>query len=484
MTAAAIVDIGSNSVRLVMYQCDGNHAQPVFNEKAACLLGERFTADGALDDAACAMALSAARRYAQLIRARSPDVVEAVATAALRRATNGEAFAHALSDALGVPVRVLSGHEEATLAARGVQAGSYFPSGLVVDMGGGSTELATIDTSGAIHALASLPIGSLDASACWARGGRRALRALYAKHLHDAAVPQACTQGALYAVGGSFRALARHHMKRTRYPLHIVHDYALSEEALESLARGMLRQQALGKRFAGIAVKRQDAALPSVHILLHLMEYMQLDEVVFSSAGIREGLISQHLSGTELYDPLLAMVRAIPVPGPHAGYAAALHRWITSVMPVAPEEIRLVRAFCELSEMATVVHPDYRAEYAFERMIATAGYGITHPQQVMLALALYHRHRARLKLNHPALELVGARHRHFAYALGQLADMAYTLSAGSEALLSCYRVVSEPLPSGGVSLHLEAQGQDATSAPLREQWQEGLAVAVSALMAA
>jgi exopolyphosphatase/guanosine-5'-triphosphate,3'-diphosphate pyrophosphatase len=269
-------------------------------------------------------------------------------------------------------------------------------------------------------------------------------------------------------------------MKRHHYPLHIIHDYVLSRKALEDTLATIHADLKKGDKLAGVEGKRVGAIIPACVILLTLMKHVKAKHVVFSSAGIREGALRLSEAQQVPYDPLLAMMQAIPKVMSNTDYMVTLHRWITTILPCTPQENRMVQAFCHVSEIATAVHPSYRAEFAFERMLATLGYGMTHAEQVMMALTLYHRYRAKLKLEHPALTLVNARQRHFAYAVGQLADLAYSLSAGCETLLMRYEVVRAK-SSGRITV--KSRGSEAAIVPASaENWCEGLGNAINALL--
>jgi exopolyphosphatase / guanosine-5'-triphosphate,3'-diphosphate pyrophosphatase len=472
---AAVIDIGSNSVRLVLYQYSGHHAQPVFNDKVACGLGRGLVKGRVLDPSTKEHARLTIRRFRQLLDARKPKMVKVVATAAIRESEDGAVFAKELEGILGHPIDILSGKQEAVYAAKGVAASAYLPEGLVVDLGGGSMELARINAAGTVIPECSIPKGALGFADDYTKEGERKLEG----HLKD--LLTACSRDAtdtIYAVGGSFRAIAGHHMKRHDYPLHIIHDYALERTALTDLLEDMQNDVKKGTKLAGVEGRRMEAMIPACIILLSLMKHVKAGCVIFSSAGIREGALRMSEADTP-YDPLIAMMHAIPKVMSNAQYVSSLHQWITDILPCSASENRLIRAFCHVSEIATAVHPSYRAEFAFERMLATLGYGMTHSEQVMIALALYHRYRSKLKLEHPALRLLNDRQRHFAYAMGQLADLAYSLSAGCETLLMRYSV---GLEDEAERITVNVAGSDDAIIPASvKNWCDGLGRAINAL---
>lgn len=472
---SAVIDIGSNSIRLVFFECSHGHAQPVFNEKMLCSLGALID-DGRLNEQAKQHARAAIARFASLLDARRPDDTHILATAAIRHALDGEAFAKELESLLHRPVQILSGMDEAVYAAKGVQAATYQAEGLVIDLGGGSLELARIARDGNITPECSIPIGSLAMAQTYHAHSQAELEHWLGEHIAPCNCDPAQT---VYAVGGSFRAIARHQMKRSKYPLRIIHDYRMSRQELLTLLDAMKSDEQAGKRFSGVSGKRQEAVLPAAIILNRIMHQVNAQTVVFSSSGIREGALQIAAPAPPDHDPLLAMVRAIPKTSHDSSYVDVLMQWICAVVPVDVHEVRLLQAFCEMSEIAMTVHADYRSDYAFERLLSTAGYGMNHSEQVMLALALYHRHRAKLKLNHAALDLLSERQQRLAYVLGQLADIAYCLSAGSAELLAHYRLEPDA-ETGAMTLKL-AGSDETTDLLMRENWRDGLGEQIRAL---
>ena len=140
----AVIDIGSNSVRLVVYEALTRSPTPIFNEKALCGLGRNVLTSGRLADEAVARALASIRRFRVLCTQLNVGELHVLATAAVRDARNGPDFVAECEAICGVPLRLLSGREEATFAALGVVSGTYQPDGIVGDLGGGSLELVDI----------------------------------------------------------------------------------------------------------------------------------------------------------------------------------------------------------------------------------------------------------------------------------------------------------------------------------------------------
>ena len=202
----AIVDIGSNSVRLIVYDELGRAPFPRFNEKSLCRLAAGLEETGELAPDGFRRTVEAARRFSAIAEAMGVARIDVLATEATRRASNGPDLVAAIAREAGLSVRILSGAEEATYAALGVISGFFRPTGLVGDMGGGSLEVAEVLDDRVGERWVSLPLGALPverSSPSGARGASgRSTRS-------STSLPPALTEPIFYAVGGGWRALAQ-----------------------------------------------------------------------------------------------------------------------------------------------------------------------------------------------------------------------------------------------------------------------------------
>lgn len=302
----AIIDIGSNTVRLVIYGGPPRAPVVLHNEKVTARLGRGLAETGLISDKAAAQALTALARYAALLRIEGITSVDAVATAAVRDAANGPELMERIR-ALGLKPRLLSGEEEALASAHGVQAAFPGAHGVVADLGGGSLELVHVDPTGCEHG-ASMPLGTLRLPALRS-SGPAAFRAAVRRHL-SAAGWAGSQQQPLYLVGGSWRALARVAMQRDRWPLDDPHGYELTAQSAAALVKA-LRANKPGKgpagagALAGVPAGRL-AAMPDAAALLEvLLQELAPTRVVFSSWGLREGVLLAGLERTALQEPPL-----------------------------------------------------------------------------------------------------------------------------------------------------------------------------------
>ncbi len=456
----AVVDLGSNSVRLVVFEGRGRNPAPIFNEKAVLRLGRGLQATGRLNDAGVAQALKVMVRYHAIARAMRAEPFEVLATAAVRDASNGTEFVAALQARMpGAAIRVLSGAEEARLSAEGVLCGIPGADGIIADIGGGSLELVRLDSGGPRHA-ATLRLGVIRLAER-ADGDLERARSIAEADLAGLPWLGEGAERSLYLVGGAWRALARIHMQHAAYPLNIVHQYTLGQEAARDLASLILAspRRAL-ERLPGAPRRRVDDLPYAAAVLRRLLRQTGVRRVVFSAFGIREGWFLQQVpESARRLDPLLEaaqdearrLSRDISLP-------PALIAWTAALFPYEPPEAaRLRQAACWMSDTGSHDHPEYRAEQTFQRVLYYPGGGLDHPTRAFLALALALRYEAEADAPYlaPARFLLDAAATARAETLGSALRLAYTISAGTPALLAGASLRLHP---GRVLLRLEGVG--------------------------
>jgi exopolyphosphatase/guanosine-5'-triphosphate,3'-diphosphate pyrophosphatase len=441
-----VVDIGSNSVRLVVYDGAIRCPTPIFNEKVLCGLGREIASTGRLDESSVKRALEALRRFRAIAHILGVKRLHAIATAACRDASNGHQFVVQGEHALGTPIQLLTGQQEARLAARGILMGFRSPDGVAGDIGGGSLELVDIADE-AMHESVTLPLGGLrllDAS------GHRLERASELADAALAAVPW-LGQGrgrSFYAVGGTWRAIARLHMEATDYPLHVMHAYATPAREMAAFCEEIRRTRKLSalKGIAKVAKPRREVLPVGALVLERVLKRLQPREVVFSVFGIREGLLYGLLSDSERRkDPLLSFCADYArLRSRSAEHAIELCRWTDTLFRLpgpaeSEDEKRLRWAACLLSDTSWRAHPDYRAEQSLTLIAQSALAAIDHPGRVFLAFASYFRHlgagreddsEATDKLSQRLRTLLSKRLHRRARIIGAAVRTAHMLSIG------------------------------------------------------
>lgn len=398
-TSVAVIDLGSNSVRLVVYESLARSLVSIFNEKTLCGLGREVQTTGLLAPDAIAKALTSLRRFRALCRVMKVGRVYAIATAACRDASNGPEFIAMAERICGVPITILTGKREAHLSALGVVSGVYKPDGLVGDLGGGSLEL--IDVRGnRLSRGVTLPLGSLALQDASLRSHKRAERIV---RTQLAGVPQLAIgqDRNFYAVGGTWRALARIHIIQSGYPLRVMHGYSIpAAEALGFVRR--LRRLAAANALADIeavADARQPLLVYAALVLEHIIRIAKPKAIVFSTYGVREGLLNEMLPATErAKDGLICAAQALNVLlSRSARHAQELIEWTdrfvrVAKLPETPEERRLRHVACLLSDIGWRVHPDHRGEQTLN-LICYGNYGaITHQGRAFVALSVFYRY--------------------------------------------------------------------------------------------
>ncbi len=437
----AVVDLGSNSVRLVVFEGLSRNPLPIFNEKAVLGLGRGLQQTGRLNEAAIAPALTVLCRYAAVARAMGAATIEILATAASRDASNGPDFIAAINTRLpDVPVRILSGLEEGALSADGVLLGFPGADGVLGDMGGGSLELVEL-AHGRMGEAASLPLGAIRL-ADRAGGEPQRARAIVEADLAQVSWLRKGEGRDLYLVGGAWRALARMHIAQTNYPLSIVHHYVLKREEARDLAGVVAKaDRKMLEKMPGAPAKRLEDMPFAAVVLRRLLRITGARRVVFSANGLREGWYARQLPPTiRAEHPLLAAGHDLAARfGRDTDLAPALLAWTDPLFErESPEEMALREAACWISDIGSHDHPDYRGEHAFYRVLRQPGAGLDHHQRAFMALVAALRYEvppdAPMLLCARALLDSAALRR--AEILGAALRLAFTLSGGTRQLLA------------------------------------------------
>lgn len=386
----AIIDIGSNSVRLVVYA--GPHRAPstVFNEKVTAGLGISLEKGGALDPKAVGVALRGLARFRALIDAMGVDSLRTVATAAVRDATDGAAFIESAAKC-GINIELLSGEEEARAAGLGVVSAIPLADGIVGDLGGGSLELVRVK-GGAILDRVSLPLGVLRLPAIRANG-RGALDRMVKKMLVKAGWKNIERGLPFYLVGGSWRALARLHMHLIDYPLPVLHHYAMPPQAAVRLLRAVARidRKSL-KAIASLSSTRIPALGDAAALLATLTRQLGSQVLIVSAFGLREGLLYADLLPSQCHeDPLIAATRAAGArQGRFDEHGDLLARWIAPLFQdEQPGDARLRHAACLLGDVAWSANPEFRAERGLDVALHGNWVGIDARGRAMIGQALW-----------------------------------------------------------------------------------------------
>ena len=445
----AIVDIGSNTVRLVVYEGATSLSAPSFNEKIHCELARGLAETGRLNRDGQDRAMAALSRFVRLARAMGVERIEAVATAAVREAIDGKSFVNKVERRFRIPVRVLSGTEEAKLSAFGLLANIPAADGLFGDLGGGSLELVSL-SKGKIKNSTSLMLGHL-VLAERSNGGRNRANGLIARELNDVSWLRRLKGRTLYLTGGAWRAIARILLEQTNHPVHIIDGYEVEADKVLQIAsvlsglsdKTLLKIESLSPRRAG--------TLPFAALVLRaLIEKGQPESVVFSGFGVREGVLLSTFPGFPARKPDLLIEGAAAIGERSRHFPPGCEEMIRWLDPLFrsirggtdARERKLRRVAGYLADIARFDHPDYRAEHALTNILHLPLGGLSHADRAYIALAVFIRYNGKLdsSLAKPALKLLDAGRLYSAHVLGLAFNLAQALSGGAPGLLGRTRL--------------------------------------------
>jgi len=392
LSRVGVVDVGSNSVRMVVF--DGAARSPAYfyNEKVMAGLGKGLVDTGQLNPRGRERALVALKRFALLAEGMQIAPLTVVATAAVREARDGPEFLAQVLAETGLKIWVIDGAEEARLSAQGVLLGWPGARGMVCDMGGSSMELACIG-DGKVSRRATSPLGPFRLQEV-APAKRQAYIEDILKGLKTALKPEG---ERIYLVGGSWRVIARLDMERRTYPLTVLHEYRMTPRSLlDTLDWIATSDLALLRARTGTSSERMELVPLACEVLRELVRIFKPTEIDVSSYGIREGLLYEQMpERLRVRDPLIEAARATEATQARIpGFGRKLFAFLEPLFSDAPKErLRLIKAACLLHDTTWRAHPDYRAEACFDNATRANLGGLDHPGRVFLGLALLHRYK-------------------------------------------------------------------------------------------
>ena len=433
----AVIDVGSNSVRLVVYDQAKRAPIPVFNEKVLCGLGRGLDSTGRLNPDGAKLALQSVQRFAALAKAMNISDIDAFATAAVREAMDGSQLVTEIESNCGFPVQIISGEEEARLSGLGVLSEIPEADGFMADLGGASLELARLD-KGLNVIQTSLPIGPLrNPKNENQKDDRKGIQDKLSKIYWLAPA----RESTLYAVGGAWRSWARMHMKSINYPLSVIHHYRVPLKSAIEFSNKIAQASANDLRnFSGFPPERAESIPFANFVLQRLIKQTKVSSVIFSAYGAREGLIFNRLAASvKVEDPLIAACHNLAaMTGRTTVDGETLYKWTSAIFSKeTSSESRLRRAACLLADLEWSDHPDYRAQHALLRILRYPLIGIDHPGRAYVALAVASRHaKVSQRIVAKALgDILDKEEFQRARAAGLAIRLAYTFSGGVTSLL-------------------------------------------------
>ncbi len=393
----AVIDVGSNSVRLVVYYGTKRAPLQFYNEKVSCGLGRGLADSGVLNPDGRKRALAAIERFVEIAKRMGVKKIHTVATAAVRNASDGQAFCDDVLLATNISLRVISGHEEAALSAQGVFFCRPDVQALVCDMGGSSMELAKIG-EGDIDLARTSELGPLHLQKFEA--DEDALKAEIKMQLMGLTTG---IEGAhqLYLIGGTIRSLAALDMARKDYPLSVINEYTLTAADFKDFLKWVLKNSREDIAVYGaVNVDRLDYVHLVAKVMLGVLKALDIKKVTFSSFGIREGVLYEKMPPrVQRRDPLIEACQYFErTDARFAEFGTTLYAWVLALFTNVDEaRKRLIWAACLLHDVNWRAHPDYRGEVSFDYVARGNLLGLSHKECIFLAVALIHRYRNKPK---------------------------------------------------------------------------------------
>ncbi|WP_417308948.1 exopolyphosphatase [Devosia sp.] len=437
----AVLDIGSNSVRLVVYERLSRALTTLYNEKTACALGRGVAATGQIAPENAQRALTAIKRFALVSKLMKVGQTHILATSAVREAENSAEFVAAVQRTMGTEVTVLSGAEEAHFAALGVISGMPGFVGTVGDLGGGSLELSGVDagddSTGETHGLGVIRMQD-DSNGSASKAQSLAKQRLKKSELLTGQGGDFC------AIGGTWRSLAKVHQQLRGYPLHMVQNYAVKASDLLKLCEEIVDADSAknypGSEFASSG--RRELVPFGAAVMIEVLKAGKFDKVLFSALGVREGYLHGLLDADEKSkDPLLQMAEDMSIlrsrSPAHSDDLIAFTAGLFEALEIeeTAEDTRLRQAVCFLADIGWRGHPDYRGEQAVDMVAYGAATGVDHPGRAFLAEVLAVRYMGLKKAPDNAVLSLAAELSPRARLIGAGFRVAYPMSAAMPGVL-------------------------------------------------
>ncbi len=431
----AVVDIGSNSCRMVIYEQSGAALIPYFNEKTMAGLGRDLSETGRLSLAGSELALQTFHRFRAIATSLNIKNVRAVATAAVREASDGAEFKKRAEDILGAPIKVLSGADEGRMSAVGVSIGFINPKGLIADLGGTSMELRPVDRDAVGESFLLGPLARAQDTALSFDKRRKVMR----KILAGSDLVQNASGQDLFAVGGAWRNVAAVHMMLRDYPLRVAHGYKMSQDDVENVieAAELSRSDKLTReQLLGVSKRRFDTLPHAALLLKTLMEQLDVEKVNISSFGLRDGVAADGLEvdgASGLLDAVPLFLRSTPQ---SRLFGRELFNFIEPISKRFKKSETLLRAICSMADAGARMHPDHRAQLVYEQVLRAPVPALSHSERLFAAHAAASRYTFKLKEDPRYSRLLGLAAKRRAKVLGTAMRLGSVYSGRSGGILA------------------------------------------------
>lgn len=436
----AVIDVGSNSVRLVIFGDSERSPLTLLNERAFCSLGEGMSRTGRLNPEGVENAITTLKRFRWMTEATNVADTIAFATAAVRDAQDGSAFVRRVRRECGIRLKVLDGSAESRLAALGVLFGMPDAVGIVGDLGGSSLELAPIH-GGKVGEGVTLPVGPLHFIG--QVNDPNGIRDTVAREVAKVDWLDRHRGSDFHVVGGTWRALAKLDIGARDYPLHIIQGYEMTLDRALALIHLIARQSPESLAGAeGIAARRLQVLPAAAMALESVVRHLRPRRLVFSAHGVREGAYFERLKdNVRRRDPLIACAESMAEQETRfgGGVGREIFDWIGGLfLGEDARHARLRLVACLIADVGWRTHPDYRATHSFRRVLRAPLLGVDHRDRAFVAMAVLRRysHKALGDAVEEARSLIEAEDIALAERIGAAIRLAHTLGGGAPGALN------------------------------------------------
>jgi exopolyphosphatase/guanosine-5'-triphosphate,3'-diphosphate pyrophosphatase len=438
----AVIDIGSNSCRMVIYEQAGSALIAYFNEKTMAGLGRELSETGRLSPDGKKLALRTFHRFRAITSSLNIRDIRAVATAAVREASDGPEFKKQSEAILGVPIQILSGADEGRLSALGVEIGFMSPRGLIADLGGTSMELRPVTGQAKGRSFLLGPLARANDTKLSYEKRRKILR----KILLDG--DQSFKKGGkrLYAVGGAWRNVAAVHMMLRDYPLRVAHGYEMSRKDIENVievAELAQSDKLTRDQLTGVSKRRFDSLPHSALLLSTLLDVLETDRVIISSFGLRDGVAAEGLpmdGASGLLDSVPLYLQSSPQ---SRLFGRELYSFIHPISKQFKQSEPVLRAICSMADAGARMHPDHRAQLVHEQVLRAPFPALDHSERLFAAYAAASRYTFKFFEEARYARLLGMASKRRAKILGTAMRLGSVYSGRSGPILATASLKTE-----------------------------------------
>jgi exopolyphosphatase / guanosine-5'-triphosphate,3'-diphosphate pyrophosphatase len=476
----AAIDIGSNSVRLVVAEVLPSGGYRVLDEEREnTRLAASMVATGELSDSAVESTITALRRFTSIANGYNVARVAAIATSAVRDAENGPEFCQRVRSELDLDLEVITSEEEARLAFLSVQR-AFDVSGrevAVADIGGGSTEII-LASSGLVDQIYTTPLGAVRvAEKCNATGISSPVQLDELREYVDRVLKRQVGKppfvpSMFYGTGGTFTALASMIMAREGQAGQPMWGFRVTGAQIRHLVTD-LAQLPLEKRkkIAGLNPARADIIVSGLVIIERIMSHLHVNVVQVHTRGVRDGLLLtmvQNAFGGPP-EPISSEARAAAVEQfakscgvdlPHAKQVAriagSLWEQLAAPLKLRPEDRELIEAAALVANVGYLINFEGHHKHSYHLILNSDLPGFEREQLRMLALvARYHRGSQPKKKKHDDFRILGDDDRHRVSAAAAILRVALALDRTHQQRVRDVRAL---LSGASVEITVDAQG--------------------------